>query len=73
MNSGSLDFKSDGSSIVINRRLGYLYSSYYLRNTSFLRLGIAFSFALMQKKQKIKDNPIAPRVCPGLRSAKAGG
>jgi len=24
----------------------------------------ASSFALMQKKQKIKDNPIAPRVCP---------
>ncbi|MEO9021505.1 MAG: hypothetical protein ABI237_08575, partial [Ginsengibacter sp.] len=22
-------------------------------------------FALMQKKQKIKDNPTAPRVCPG--------
>jgi hypothetical protein len=29
--------------------------------------GFAPSFALMQKKQKIKDNPIAPRVCPGLR------
>jgi hypothetical protein len=27
-------------------------------------LNIAFSFALMQKKQKIKDNPIASRVCP---------
>jgi len=26
----------------------------------------AFSFALMQKKQKIKDNPIAPRVCPAI-------
>jgi len=25
-----------------------------------------FSFALMQKKQKIKDNPIAPRVCPAI-------
>jgi len=25
----------------------------------------------MQKKQKIKDNPIAPRVCPACRSAKA--
>jgi hypothetical protein len=27
---------------------------------------VAFSFALMQKKQKIKDNPIAPRVCPAI-------
>jgi hypothetical protein len=26
----------------------------------------SFSFALMQKKQKIKDNPIAPRVCPAI-------
>jgi hypothetical protein len=26
-----------------------------------------------QKKQKIKENPIAPRVFPGLRAAKAGG
>ena len=33
----------------------------------------ALSFALMQKKQKIKENPIAPRVFPGLRAAKAGG
>jgi len=42
------------------------------------------SFALMhsstglilrraQKKQKIKENPIAPRVFPGLRAAKANG
>jgi hypothetical protein len=31
----------------------------------------AFSFALMQKKQKIKENPIAPRVFPSLRTAKA--
>ena len=29
-------------------------------------LFFAFSFALMQKKQKIKDNPIAPRVCPAI-------
>jgi hypothetical protein len=27
----------------------------------------------MQKKQKIKENPIAPRVFPGLRAAKAKG
>jgi hypothetical protein len=33
----------------------------------------ALSFVLIQKKQKIKDNPIAPRVCPGLRAAKANG
>ena len=33
----------------------------------------ALSFALMQKKQKIKENPIAPRVFPGLRAAKANG
>ena len=33
----------------------------------------AFSFALMQKKQKIKENTIAPRVFPCLRAAKAGG
>ena len=26
----------------------------------------AFSFALMQKKKKIKNNPIAPRVCPDI-------
>jgi len=26
---------------------------------------------LIQKKQKIKENPIAPRVFPGLRAAKA--
>jgi hypothetical protein len=26
----------------------------------------SFSFALIQKKQKIKDNPIAPRVCPAI-------
>jgi hypothetical protein len=29
----------------------------------------AFSFALMQKKQKIKENPIAPRVFPCRRAA----
>jgi len=33
----------------------------------------AFSFALMQKKQKIKENTIAPRVFPCLRAAKANG
>jgi hypothetical protein len=40
----------------------------------------AFSFVLIQKKQKIKENPpvggqapIAPRVFPGQRAAKAGG
>ena len=33
----------------------------------------SFSFALMQKKQKIKENPIAPHVFPCLRSAKADG
>jgi hypothetical protein len=43
-----------------------------------VKVGIALSFALMQKKQKIKENPpvggqapIAPRVFPCLRSAKA--
>jgi len=42
------------------------------------KVGIALSFALMQKKQKIKENPpvggpapIPPRVFPCLRSAKA--
>jgi hypothetical protein len=41
---------------------------------------VTFSFVLIQKKQKIKENPpvggqapIAPRVFPGLRAAKAGG
>jgi len=38
-----------------------------------LMYSFALSFALMQKKQKIKENPIAPRVFPGLRAAKAGG
>jgi hypothetical protein len=33
----------------------------------------AFSFALMQKKQKIKENPIAPHVFPCLHTAKASG
>jgi hypothetical protein len=37
------------------------------------RIFFAFSFVLIQKKQKIKDNPIAPRVCPSLRAAKAEG
>jgi hypothetical protein len=37
------------------------------------KLGIALSFVLIQKKQKIKENPIAPRVFPGLRAAKAVG
>ena len=37
----------------------------------FVKVGIALSFALMQKKQKIKEDPIAPRVFPCLRSAKA--
>jgi len=32
-----------------------------------VKVSIALSFALMQKKQKIKENPIAPRVFPGLR------
>jgi len=43
-----------------------------------VKVGIALSFALMQKKQKIKENPpvggqapIAPRVFPCQRSAKA--
>ena len=36
-----------------------------------VKVGIALSFALMQKKQKIKENPIAPRVFPCLRPAKA--
>ena len=31
----------------------------------------SFSFALMQKKQKIKENTIAPRVFPCQRAAKA--
>jgi len=31
----------------------------------------ALSFVLIQKKQKIKENPIAPRVFPGSRTAKA--
>ena len=42
------------------------------------KVGIALSFALMQKKQKIKENPpvggqapIAPRVFPCQRPAKA--
>ena len=36
-----------------------------------VKVGIALSFALMQKKQKIKENPIAPRVFPCQRPAKA--
>ena len=36
-----------------------------------VKVGIALSFALMQKKQKIKENPIAARVFPCLRPAKA--
>ena len=30
----------------------------------FVAFSFAFSFALMQKKQKIKDNPKPPAVCP---------
>ena len=37
----------------------------------FVKVGIALSFALMQKKQKIKENLIAPRIFPGQRAAKA--
>jgi hypothetical protein len=32
----------------------------------------ALSFVLIQKKQKIKDNPIAPRVCPARARQKPG-
>jgi hypothetical protein len=56
---------------------GYLLVHCYPRSDLWC---LYFSFALMQKKQKIKENPpvggqapIAPRVFPGLRAAKAGG
>jgi hypothetical protein len=40
-----------------------------IKRSDFLYLLFAFSFALMQKKQKIKENPIAPHVFPSQRSA----
>ncbi|WP_158605124.1 hypothetical protein [Hanamia caeni] len=50
------------------------------QNETYTDLLFTFSFVLIQKKQKIKENPpvggqapIAPRVFPGLRAAKAGG
>jgi hypothetical protein len=50
------------------------------QNETYTDLLFAFSFVLIQKKQKIKENPpvggqapIAPRVFPGQRAAKAGG
>jgi len=44
---------------------------WYLLKDFLFACYLSFSFALMQKKQKIKENPTAPRVFPCLRSAKA--
>jgi hypothetical protein len=38
-----------------------------IKRSDFLYLLFAFSFALMQKKQKIKENPIGPHVFPNQR------
>ena len=56
------------------RRKIILPKKYYPKNGVFRGYSLlAFSFALMQKKQKIKDNPIAPRVCPACARQKPLG
>ena len=40
---------------------------------NFMESCFALSFVLIQKKQKIKENTIAPQVFPCQRSAKANG
>ena len=53
-------------------RVAISFNSLLVPFSFHLPCGICFlSFALMQKKQKIKNNPIRPGVCSCLRSAKA--